>query len=144
VGYASFSERYAFHHDVITHETTNTYNYFQVPATVGIRLFESKRFLLNAQGGMVWNVLTEAQSSWVDPNDLQAVSHSNVGAQHPFQENTWESILGLEIAFKINPRWQISLIPSASIFLNSVYQESTNLDQKPYSGFVNVGILRRF
>ncbi len=144
LGYASYSERYDFHHDTISHSTVNTYNYIQVPLTLGIRLFNSKRLALYGQMGMVWNSLTEAQSSWVDPNSLSAVSHSNTGSKHPFQENTFQSTLGLDIAIKLNEHWQVNLIPSASIFLNSVYLQSTNLDQKPYSGSLNIGITRRF
>ncbi len=143
-GYASYSERYAFHHDSISHSTANTYNYIQVPFTLGVRLFERDRLALYGQVGIVWNVLTEAQSSWVDPHSLSAVSHSNTGPMHPFQENAFQSTLGLDIAFKLNAHWQVNLMPNASIFLNSVYLQSTNLDQKPYAGSLHIGVTRRF
>lgn len=144
LGYASYSERYGFQHDIITHSTANTYNYIQVPLAVGGRIASFKRIDLYGQAGVVWNSLTDAQSSWVDPDALVAVSHSNSGPSHPFQENTVQATLGLDLALNLNQRWRIHFIPTASIFLQSVYLKSTNLDQKPYAGSLNVGISRRF
>lgn len=144
VGYASYSERYSFNHDLIAHSTANTYNYLQVPLVLGVRLLDAKRVALYAQIGLVWDHLTEAQSSWVDPNSLMAVSHSNAGQQHPFQENAFQGTFGFDVAIKLNNHWQLNLMPSAGIFLNSIYLQSTNLDQKPYSGSLNLGITRRF
>ncbi|HBF18975.1 MAG TPA: hypothetical protein DDW81_02695, partial [Cryomorphaceae bacterium] len=134
LGYASFSERYAFHHDVINHTTVNTYDYLQVPVIVGLRIWHSKNIALHGQLGVVWNSLTAAQSSWVDPDNLTAVSHSNHGSQSPFQGNTFEGIGGFDLSYAINDRWKIHLMPQASIFLNSVYLNSTQLEQRPYAG----------
>lgn len=144
IGFAQFSEQYEFHHDVINHTTTNTYSYLQVPVTLGIRLWQSEKFSLYGQVGVVWNNLTSAHSSWVDPEDLTAVSHTNNGPEHPFQKNTFEGMAGLDLAFSLNQKWRIHLIPQGGLFLNSIYIQSTNLEQKPYAGSINLGVSRRF
>jgi len=144
LGYASFSEHYDFHHDVISHTTVNTYNYLQVPLIFGLRIWHSNKLNLYGQLGASWNSLLNAQSSWVDPHDLKAVSHTNSDPQQPFQDNTFEGIAGFDLAFSINPKWRIHLMPQAGIFLNSVYLQSTQLEQKPYAGSINLGISRRF
>ncbi len=144
LGYASFSERYAFHHDVINHTTVNTYNYLQVPLIAGIQLWQYKNTILYGQLGVVWNSLTTAQSSWVNPHNLEAVSHTNDGSEHPFQKNTFEGLAGFDLAFSLNERWSIHLMPQAGIFLNSVYLQSTQLEQKPYAGSINIGVSRKF
>lgn len=143
-GYASYSERYNFQNPTVSHSNINTYNYIQMPLTLGVRLFNTKRLALYGQMGMVWNSLTTAQSSWIDPTSLSPIGHSSMDQNHPFRENAFQSIIGIDIAIKLNNRWQLNLIPSANLFLNSVYLNSTNLDQKPYSGFLNIGVSRRF
>ena len=144
IGYASFSERYAFHHNVISHTTVNRYKYLQVPLMLGLRLWDSEKIDVYGRFGVSWNPLLSAQSSWVDPQNLTPVSHSNSGAEHPFQDNTFEGIAGFDLIYTINHKWRIHLMPQGGIFLNSVYLNSTQLNQKPYAGSISLGISREF
>lgn len=142
--YKSYSEKYAFTHDIISHATSNNYNYFQSLIGYGQPFFIKKKHRLFIQGGFKWNLLSTAKSSWVDPELLEVVEHSNSDNNQPFQNNTYAFFGGLDYQFAVNESLAIHLMPTYDQFLKSIYQSTTEINQRPYSIVLNFGISYRF
>ena len=142
--YSTYSERYDFNHDIISHTTVNDYKYLQIPVWVGYPFRTTDKRVFSVLGGVSYNTLRVAQSSWVDPNQLTAVAHSNGGSANPFARSTFTFQAGVNLQQTLTKRWDIHVVPMAQLFLNSVYQEQTGLQQRPYAFSVKVGVSRSF
>ncbi|MCI5059060.1 MAG: hypothetical protein MRY83_23305 [Flavobacteriales bacterium] len=140
LSYSIYAERYDFHHDIISHTTVNDYKYLQIPVSYGQLLFDRNRNSIFLEAGMKYSILRSAQSSWVDPNSLQAVKHSNEDNNQPFSEQAYNYFLSLEYRYGLNDRLNLHIRPTYDGFFNSIYQSSTALDQKPYSFMFKMGL----
>lgn len=144
IGYKFYSDKYDFQHELISHTTRNDYQYFQIPVTLGFNILPRPRSNLYLLGGMRLNLLASAQSSWVDVNLLAPVAHSNASANTPFRSITGAVNLGLDYNFNISDKFSIHIIPSVDAFLNSLYKRTTDLDQRPYSFNIDLGVSYNF
>ena len=136
-------EGYAFHHDTIQHTTRNTYSYWSFPLRVG-RTFQAPGGLtITPLVGLRGNLLREAQSSWVDPNQLSPVLHDNAGDHSPFREFAMAWTLEGQISTPIARNLELLAIPGYTRFIHSIYKDEVPLKQKPYSFDLNLGLRYR-
>lgn len=140
LAYAEYQEKYSFHHDVISHETVNDYNYLQLTASVGTVLFGKERSKFALLGGPKIGRLLNAQSSWVDPSSLNAVAHSSGQNNQPFQHWTAALNVTLEYQLTFTPRITGHAQLSLDGNLNSTYKKSTLLTQRPYALLFGLGV----
>ena len=138
--YTSYGEHYNFQHDIVTHETDNKYQYMQVSLFYGQHIWGRKKHDLFALVGAKWSILDKAQSSWVDTEQLEVVSHNNRGLGQPFRNNTYVIFGGLEYQYQLSNRFRLHAFPVYDRFLSSVYNAQTDLDQKQFSMSLNVGL----
>tara|TARA_B110000037_G_scaffold76889_1_gene91942 strand:+ start:7207 stop:8502 length:1296 start_codon:yes stop_codon:yes gene_type:complete len=144
IGYKFYSDKYDFQHDLITHTTRNDYQYFQVPLILGFNILPRPKSNLYILGGIKANILTAAQSSWVDVNALAPVAHNNASTNTPFRSLTTALNLGLDYNYRLSDKFNLHIIPSVDAFLNSVYKRKTDLNQRPYSFNIDLGISYNF
>ena len=144
LGYKFYSDKYDFQHDLIAHTTRNDYQYLQVPLIAGFNLLPKSKSNLYVLGGVRANLLTSAQSSWVDVSALAPVAHNNASANTPFRVLTAALNLGLDYNFNLTDKFSVHFIPSVDAFLNSVYKRKTDLNQRPYSVNFDLGISYSF
>jgi hypothetical protein len=144
LGYKFYSDKYDFQHDLIKHTTRNDYQYLQVPLIVGFNLLPRPKSNLYLLGGVRANLLSSAQSSWVDVDALAPVAYSNASTNTPFRSVTAAVNLGLDYNFSFTDKFSIHFIPSVDAFLNSVYKRQTDLNQRPYSVNIDLGISYNF
>ncbi len=144
IGYAEYSEGYAFHHDTIQHETRNKYDYIQLNAYYRHTVIRKNRFELSVLGGAKFGRLHNAESSWVNPSDLQAVAHSSETTQGAFTKWTTAGSLAIDAEFKATRHLSIHLQPTFDAFLNSCYTQESTLHQRPYALLLDLGLSYNF
>ena len=138
--YSRLGEEYNFAHDLITHHTTNTYEYLSIPLMINITIVNNEKFGLSFSGGGKFNHLINAQSSWVDEATVSPVAHDNSGPASPFAPQRWSWGGDVQLQYKLTSRWNLYLIQSADRFLGSVYKENVQLTQRPYSFSTMIGV----
>jgi len=144
LGYKFYSDKYDFQHDLISHRTRNDYQYIQIPLIFGYSLWSNKRSSLFLLGGGNANLLSSAQSSWIDPSLLIPVIHSSQGSGTPFRSITSAINLGVDFNTKIGDRFNLHIIPSVDSFINSIYKRETDLTELPYSFNFDIGLSYQF
>ncbi|MFT5821291.1 MAG: hypothetical protein ACI8ZM_002543 [Crocinitomix sp.] len=144
VGYKFYSDKYDFQHDLITHTTRNDYQYFQVPLIFGYNLMPRPKSNFYLLGGLKANLLTSAQSSWIDVSALVPVAHNNASVNTPFRSITGAISLGLDYNYQISEHISLHAMPSIDAFLNSVYKRKTDLNQRPFSFNIDLGVSYSF
>lgn len=142
--FSRYAEKYAFHHDIISHSTTNTYDYVQVPVTYGFNIVNNRGWQCSLLGGLEVGRLTSAQSSWVDPSLLSPVAHDNINTKGAFTSWTFGIHAGLDVGYRTKKGIGIHLMPMIDRLMNSVYERQTGLIQHPYSIRMNLGISYEF
>jgi len=144
LGYKFYSDKYDFQHDLISHRTRNDYQYIKIPLILGYSLWSNDHSHLYLLGGGNANLLSSAQSSWIDPSLLVPVAHSSQSTNTPFRSYTAAINLGLDYNFQISDRFKLHFIPSIDSFLNSIYKRETDLNELPYSFNLDIGISYNF
>lgn len=144
LGYKFYSDKYDFQHDIITHRTRNDYQYMQIPLIVGYSVLNRPKSELLILAGGNANLLSSAQSSWVDPNLLVPVAHSSDSNNTPFRSFTGAITLGLDYNVQLSKNFRLHFIPSVDTFFNSIYKRETDLNELPYSFNMDVGISYNF
>ena len=144
LGYKFYSDKYYFQHDLISHRTRNDYQYLKIPLILGYSLWSNNRSNLYLLGGGNANLLSSAQSSWIDPSLLVPVAHSSQSTNTPFRSYTAGITLGLDYNLQISHHFKLHLIPSIDTFLNSIYKRETDLNELPYSFNLDIGISYNF
>lgn len=144
LGYKFYSDKYDFQHDLISHRTRNDYQYVKIPLILGYSLWSNERSNLYLLGGGNANLLSSAQSSWIDPSLLVPVAHSSQSTNTPFRSYTTAITLGLDYNLQISNHFKLHFIPSIDSFLNSIYKRQTDLNELPYSFNLDIGISYNF
>jgi hypothetical protein len=142
--YSHYSEHYEFHHDVINHTTDNRYDYFKLPLQLGYRVLTWKNADVSLVPGINWNLLQRANSSWVDPDLLEPVIHSNETESGPFRNGTFGWSFAVDARLGISNKWSLHLIPGVDGFAQSVYKRTTELVQRPFAFSGAVGLSYQF
>lgn len=144
LGYKFYSDKYDFQHDLISHRTRNDYQYLKIPLIFGYSLWSNDRSNLYLLGGGNANLLSSAQSSWIDPSLLVPVAHSSKSTNTPFRSYTTAITLGLDYNLQISNHFKLHFMPSIDSFLNSIYKRETDLNELPYSFNLDIGISYNF
>lgn len=144
IGYKFYSDKYDFQHDLISHRTRNDYQYVQMPIIFGYAIWSNQKSRLYLLGGGNVNLLTSAQSSWIDPNLLIPVAHSSNSNNTPFRSVTGALTLSLDFNVELSDHIKLHFIPSFDSFINSIYKRSTDLNELPYSMNMDLGISYQF
>jgi len=71
------------------------------------------------------NFLKEGVSSWLDPESLDAQTHSHEDSSSPFNETTmaWNAKVG--IRYELSPKLDLIIEEQGLLFNNSVYKKDT-------------------
>jgi hypothetical protein len=133
ITYLRVGERYHFENDHASHETVNSYTYLNLDLKLNQTLVCTGPFRLDLAVGTKANLLTKAQSSWLDPHSFEAVLHDNSGQHSPFRDYNlvWSADLTSYYFFSRNGF--IGMSVEADRFHNSVYKDAVGLDQRPYA-----------
>ena len=143
--YQKYTDRYDFTNAVIQHRSVNDYAYIQLPVLYGHKIVSfGANSDLFALGGLKFNRLYAAQSSWVDPDLFQAIAHNNKVDVETFKKWAYVLKFGFEYRRRLGQNWNMHLTPTVDGFVNSVYENSEFLNQKPYSFQMNFGLSYRF
>lgn len=140
LNYSRYAEKYEFHHDAISHQTVNSYGYGQLNVNYGRMLKRFKQSELLFLGGFGVGRLIHAQSSWVDPNNLIPVAHSNNQPNQPFENWIFNYRFTIDYQMKLGEKLRFHVFPCMEGVLNSSYKEETQLNQHPYAFNLNLGI----
>ncbi|GEM_PF-4612785 len=140
--YLRVGERYHFANDHAEHQTTNTYDYFNLDLKFNQTLLCRSKWRLDLAAGTKLNLLNNAQSSWLDPNSFEATAHDNEGDGSPFREYNLVWSADMTGYYFIGQRLFLGMTIEADRFQNSVYKNEVGLDQRPYSfqGYLNFGV----
>ncbi len=145
VFYSSFGENYGFHHDLITHEAANKYEYIGIPIQLSMQILNWRKWSLAVSGGAKLNLLYKAQSSWVDVDALNPVTHSNEERESsPFATRSLVWTGDFNATYHWNENLFFSITQSFDRFKGSVYKDDVQLQQQPFSFNTLVGIGYRF
>lgn len=134
-------ERYHFENDHASHETVNTYSYLNLDLKLNQTLFCSGPLRLDFAVGTKVNLLTNAQSSWLDPHSFEAVFHENTGQHSPFRDYNLVWSADFTSYYFFSRKGFVGLTVEADRFHNSVYKDAVGLDQRPYAiqTYFNIG-----
>lgn len=140
--YLKVGERYDFDNGQASHNTINTYDYFNADLKFNQTMVCRSRFRLDVAAGAKFNLLNNAQSSWLDPNSFEATAHNNETSASPFREYNivWSGdVTGY---YFIGRSLFLGLTLEGDRFQNSVYKKEVGLEQKPYSfqAYLNLGV----
>ena len=130
--YTSLGERYGFHHDLIAHDATNKYEYYVIPLSVTYELFRFRKWSLLTNGGIHFNILKQATSSWVDLNTLSPITHTNEdAATTPFQQKAISWNGGVIFRYQVMDKLFLQVNQQYDRFNQSIYQQDVQLNQRP-------------
>jgi len=111
-------------------EKNNSYTYFQVPLTLGYKFYNSKRFHCSVKLGMIYSLLIDKYEPTVEYNAISG-SLENIERQVPARFNSnWMLTAGINIGFMLNDKIVFSIEPYYGQYLNSVYQNNPEFDNK--------------
>ena len=144
LNYSRYAEKYKFQHDMISHTTKNTYSYAQLNVSYGKRVAKFGTTDLSILGGVGTSYLINAQSSWIDPNVLLPVSHSNNQQNQPFEKWIFNYRFSLDYKVPLVNGFEFHVIPCMESVFNSSYKKETMLNQHPFAFTLNVGLLYNF
>lgn len=137
--YTEMGEKYAFEHNDIQHRTENTYSYFSIPIGIGYRLNHSNKFYSIVRAQVNTSINNGAQASWIDPNLLTPISHSDKGEHNPYRKITFSSRIAMELGISFNTL-SIFMSPTINYTLTNIYKTKEVLNQHPFSGGINFGV----
>jgi len=137
-------EKYDFSSAAVNHSALNEYDYFSIPLAVQYALYQNKDVTLFVGAGGQYNLLSKGQSSWLDPIDFSEQTHNNRGSEHPFSESTWALNAQVGLRYAWSDRIDFLLQMRGMRFMNSIYKESTTINQRPYAFQPYVGLGVKF
>lgn len=139
--YLRVGERYHFENDHAAHATTNYYDYFNLDLKVNQMVVCKNRLRVDIAAGTKFNLLNNAESSWLDPNTFEPVLHNDEGEASPFR--TYNLVWSAEISgyYFVTQKVYLGLTFEADRFQNSIYKNEVQLDQRPYAfqGYLDIG-----
>ncbi|MFT4660396.1 MAG: hypothetical protein ACI8XB_000664 [Patiriisocius sp.] len=142
--YLRTGEKYSFSNGHNTHEATNKYDYVAIPIGVDYTLLKAGKFEFLTGVGAQYNFLQKGVSSWLDPHNFSAQTHSNDNSSSPFREHVlaWNAEFGLR--YRLTNRVDAILKEEGILFNNSIYKTETGMDQREYSFETFIGLGYRF
>jgi len=125
-------------------ERTNTYTYFDIPASIGLTFLEKSRISLTLKTGIRFSALLSKNEPTADLSMPEA-SEIEIIRKVPARFNTsWRFTASMEASLLLTDRLKMFLEPSFEQYLNSVYTDQENYHaKKPYLIGMNVGMKYR-
>jgi hypothetical protein len=121
------------------------YKYVNIPLSVGYRFFETKKMVLTASTGVIFNFLVDKEipaPAYYNP-DYTVVRTRNVTPERVDWNMRWQ--IGLRMNFQIVRSLSLSVEPVFSKYLNSIYDTDKGYQNvKPYTMGVRAGVFYGF
>lgn len=137
--YDESGEKYSFHHDLISHDTKNTYSFAGITNGIGYHWSQGTRFYSVTRLGLNTGFNLNAQASWVDPETLQPTAHSNVDLINPYRKWNLSGELEHEIGYHFSS-FSLFLAPKFNMSFTNIYKKGIPLKQHPYAGGLEIGL----
>ena len=109
--------------------------YIEIPVKIGYKIFDSKRFAINAMTGISFGFLLQNQGSYVNAENNLELAES--------QKVIFNYLLSADFIYKINKNINLTISPHFKYNLNNL--SSLSATKRKYSSFgVNGGIIMDF
>lgn len=141
--YVEVGEKYAFKHNEIEHNTENTYSYLSIPVGVGYKISKQNKYYSMVRAQLNTNINNASQASWIDPNTLTAVAHSDKGEHNPYREVTFSGRIAMEIGVAFE-KIDLFVSPTANYTFSNIYKTQEAINQHPFSAGANFGLRLKF
>lgn len=128
------------YHNKVSHNSANTYNYFTIPINVGYQFSIGSKLTLTPTLTSGINILSSAQTAWLDPESLDPVLHNSEEHQDAFRAVNFSNRLQIGLYYQLNKNFQLLIRPEGTILWQSVFNNDEFLNHRPYAFDANVGI----
>ena len=132
------------HHNHVEHNTNNIYNYLTIPLNIGYQLKLSPKFTLVPTVTTGINILMNAQTSWLDPESLDAVVHSSQDGGDAFRRVNFSNRIQIGLYYGLTDKLSFMVKPEGTILWQSVFTNDQFLNHRPYSFDANFGLRYQF
>lgn len=132
------------HHNHVEHNTNNIYNYLTIPLNIGYQLKLSPKFTLVPTVTTGINILMNAQTSWLDPESLDAVVHSSQDGGNAFRKVNFSNRMQIGLYYGLTEKLSFMVKPEGTILWQSVFTNNEFLNHRPYSFDANFGLRYQF
>jgi len=125
-------------------ERTNSYTYFDIPASIGLTFIEKSRISLTLKTGIRFSALLSKNEPTADLSMPEA-SEIEIIRNVPARFNTsWRFTASMEASLLLTDRLKMFLEPTFEQYLNSIYTDQENYHaKKPYLIGMNFGLRYR-
>tara|TARA_B110000914_G_C15496214_1_gene463386 strand:+ start:65 stop:1792 length:1728 start_codon:yes stop_codon:yes gene_type:complete len=121
--------------DVSKENRPTNFMYIEIPVKIGYKIFDSKRFAINAMTGISFGFLLQNQGSYVNAENNLELAES--------QKVIFNYLLSADFIYKINKNINLTISPHFKYNLNNL--SSLSATKRKYSSFgVNGGIIMDF
>jgi len=128
------------HQNEVGHHTQNIYNYLTIPISVGYEVRVSPNFKVVPVITTGVNFLLNAQASWLDPESMDAVSHSSGDGTNAYRKVNFSNKFQIGLHYALTEKLTFIVRPEAALLWKSVFNNSEFLNHRPYSLDANFGI----
>lgn len=132
------------HQNEVGHKTQNIYNYLTIPINVGYNFKVSPNFSIVPVITTGFNILLNAQASWLDPESLEAVAHSSSDNTNAYRKFNFSNKIQVGLHYSLTDKITFNVRPEAAMLWQSVFNNSEFLNHRPYSIDANLGLRYQF
>lgn len=134
-------------YDSVVHYTHQSplysYNYIEIPITIGFNIFKTNNLKLSAQASFTYSYLNSINEPIVTYSQPETKLVNIINYTPERTKNNFSAGVALRASYRIHNSISISLQPEFSSYLNSIYKDSYSVS-RPYRASLRAGILFNF
>ncbi len=119
----------------------NSYQFMSIPISLGYQFNIGDKWTIAPTVGLGINYLLKGSSTWLDSNTGEQIDYVK---STNFNTTSLSGSIKLELAYKVQEHWCITLQPEYSRWFQSIYKKDDELKLFPASYKINVGMKYSF